>query len=46
MWQTFDADAEDRLFRQTLLATDEGQRLAEKDPDGFVAFVLADTESR
>jgi hypothetical protein len=27
------------------LANDEGQRLAEKDPDGFVTFVLADFES-
>jgi hypothetical protein len=27
------------------LATDEGQRLAEQDPDGFVAFVLADLKS-
>jgi hypothetical protein len=25
------------------LATDEGRRLADKDPDGFVAFVLADS---
>ena len=28
------------------LATDDGQRLAERDPDGFVAFVLADIDSR
>lgn len=27
------------------LATDEGQRLVEKDPDGFVAFVLAHSQS-
>jgi hypothetical protein len=27
------------------LATDEGQRLVEKDPDGFVAFVLADSRN-
>jgi hypothetical protein len=28
------------------LATDDGQRLVERDPDGFVAFVLADIDSR
>lgn len=28
------------------LATDEGRRLAEKDPDGFDAFVLADSRNR
>ncbi len=28
------------------LATDVGQRLAEKDPDGFVVFVLADIDGR
>jgi hypothetical protein len=27
------------------LATDEGQRLVEIDPDGLVAFVLADSQS-
>jgi hypothetical protein len=27
------------------LATEEGQRLAERDPDGFVAFVLADSRN-
>jgi hypothetical protein len=27
------------------LARDEGRRLAEKDPDGFVAFVLADSRN-
>jgi hypothetical protein len=26
-------------------ATEEGQPLAEKDPDGFVAFVLADSRN-
>lgn len=28
------------------LATEEGQRLADIDPDGFVAFVVADLDSR
>lgn len=36
----------DKYQRILGLATDEGQRLAEKDPDGFVAFVLADVDSR
>lgn len=34
----------DQYQRILGMATDEGQRLAEKDPDGFVAFVLAETE--
>jgi hypothetical protein len=37
-----DPDEYQRILR---LTTDEGQRLAEKDPDGFVAFVLADSQS-
>ena len=37
---------EDPDQRVLELATDEGQRLVEKDPDGFVAFVLADINSR
>lgn len=36
----------DKYQRILGLATDEGQRLAEEDPDGFVAFVLADVDSR
>ena len=36
----------DKYQRILGLATNEGQRLAEKDPDGFVAFVLADVDSR
>jgi hypothetical protein len=36
----------DKYQRVLELATDEGQRLVEKDPDGFVAFVLADINSR
>ena len=28
------------------LATDDGQRLAEHDPDGFVAFFLAHSDRR
>ena len=35
----------DKYQRVLELATDEGQRLVEKDPDGFVAFVLADINS-
>jgi hypothetical protein len=35
----------DQYQRILGLATDEGQRLAEMDPDGFVAFVLADSQS-
>ena len=35
----------DEYNRILELATDEGRRLAEKDPDGFVAFVLADSRN-
>jgi hypothetical protein len=41
-----DSRAPDEYQRILGLATDEGQRLAEKDPDGFVAFLLADIDSR
>ena len=36
----------DKYQRILGLATDVGQRLAEKDPDGFVASVLADIDGR
>jgi hypothetical protein len=38
-------DDSDEYQRILGLATDEGQRLVEKDPDGFVAFVLADSQN-